>query len=85
MGATFKTFEFMKLTTGRFNYSFVRSSDMPDTVLGFVLSPIELGLEAVELFTVNAVKTVRHLLSCSLLTRCLFVARHVPKFEFISV
>jgi hypothetical protein len=55
MGATFKTADFMKLTTGIFNYSFVQSSDIPDTVFGFVLSPNELKLESVELFTVNAV------------------------------
>jgi hypothetical protein len=54
MRATFKTADFIKLTTGRFNYSFVQSSDIPDTVLGFVLPPSELRLEAVQLFTVNA-------------------------------
>lgn len=52
---------------------------MTGTVSSFVLSPIELKLEVVELFTVNAVKTIKPLLSCSRLTRFLFVARHAPK------
>jgi hypothetical protein len=73
----FKTAMYTKLTPGRFNYSIVRTSDMPGTVLGFVLSPTELKFVAVELFTVNAVKTIRPLLSCSHLTRFLFVACHV--------
>jgi hypothetical protein len=50
---------------------------MPGTVLGFVFSPIELRFEAAEIFTVNAVKIIRPLLSCSLVTRFLFVACHV--------
>jgi hypothetical protein len=50
---------------------------MPGTVLGFVLSPIEIKFEAGEIFTVNAVETIRTLLSCSLVTRFLFVAFHV--------
>lgn len=53
------------------------TNDLPRTVLGFVLSHTELKFETVEIFTVNAVKTIRHLLSCSLVTRFLFVACHV--------
>jgi len=77
MGAASKTAMFTKLTTGRFNYSTVRTNDMPGIVLGFVLSPTELSFEAVEIFTLNAVKTIRPLLSCSLVTPFLFVACHV--------
>jgi len=46
-------------------------------VLGFVLSPIELKFEAVELFTVNAVQTIKPLLSCSHVT--LFSVRGLPR------
>jgi len=77
MEAAFKAAMFTKLTPGRFNYSIVRTSDMPGTVLGFMLSPTELRFEAVELFTVSAVRTIKPLLSISHVTRFLFVACHV--------
>jgi hypothetical protein len=61
MWAVYKTAECMKLTTGIFTWSSVRTNDMPGTALGLVLLSVGLRREAVELFTVIAVKTRRPL------------------------